>query len=637
MSVVTAPPASSERAAPRVLPLRWEILAVVLGAVGLACWTDRGALSGLTTTAGGDLGDPLYFAWELAWVRHAVLTDPGGLWTTPAFLQAPDNLAFTDTVLGYTPLGLLVPGGQSGALAVLNLAGLAATAAAVVGGYALARAMGSGRLAGLVAGAGFGFAPWRLEQTIHINVISTGGIALALALLSRGNGWSLRRGWQPGRMSPRWIAAGWGVACYQLLFGWATGIWFVYALGLPMVAWTAGWLVVGRRRAALPRGVLLAHGLGGLAFVVTGALLLRPYLRVVAAHPEARRGENWLPLFSPPWRGLLTAPTTSWYWGGRQLGWRSTLSWPPEMILSPGVALLVLALTGLVFSVWPWRRRLGLGLATAVLTVLAMGTAFPFGHGEWTYLPLYRYLPGWSALRTPGRLMIWVTLGLCLLAAGAVARFSTELRPARRPAGTSADPPPTAAGPPPAPDAGPPPALDAGPPPAPDAGPPRDARRAWREARMTAAAFAAALLTVVPSAVVVGEGLGHTPHWPVARSPIRLTSLRQPILLLPTDLIGDYQMMLWQSEGWPVIANGNSGFDPTAQTALRSEAKTFPDAASVAALRARGIVTVVVVRPRAVDGPWADAAERPVTGLGISRTDLGDAVVFTLTPGPAAA
>jgi hypothetical protein len=591
VSVATAPPAASAPARARVVPLRWEALAVVLGALAVTCWTERGALSGLTGTVPGDLGDPLYFAWQLAWVRHALLTEPAALWTTPAFLQAPDNLAFTDTVLGYAPLGLLVGDGQAGALALLNLAGLAATAAAVVGGYALARAMGSGRLAGAVAGAGFGFAPWRLEQTIHINVISTGGIALALAFLARGSGWSLRHGWQPRRMSARWIAAGWAVACYQLLFGWATGIWFVYSLAIPMAAWAAGWLLRGRRRAALPRGVLLAHGLGGLAFAVTGVLLLRPYLRVVAAHPEARRGENWLPLFSPPWRGLLTAPTTSWYWGDRQVAWRSTLSWPPEMILSPGVVLLVLAVTGLVFSVWPWRRRLGLALATAVLTVLAMGTAFPLGHGQWTYLPVYRHVPGWSALRTPGRLMIWVTLGLCLLAAGAVARFYAELRPAR----------PT----------------------------PRDPRG-------VGAAALAATLAVVPAVVVVGEGLNHTPHWPVARSPIRLTALRQPLLLLPTDLVGDYHMMLWQTEGWPVLANGNSGFDPTAQTALRAEAKTFPDAASVAALRARGIVTVAVIRSRVVGGPWAGAADRPVTGLGVTRTDLGDAVVFGLTPGPGA-
>ena len=581
--VEPSPPATRR---PRGLRLRWEALFVVLGSVGLTCWVNRAALSGLTTRVAGDLGDPLYFAWQLAWVRHALFTHPSGLWTTPAFSQTPNNLAFTDVVFGYTPLGLFVGDGQGGALALLNLAGLAAVSMSIVGGYALGRAMGGGWAGGLVAGAGFAFAPWRLEQLIHINVVSTGGIALSLAFLARGNGWSLARGWEPERMSPRWIVAGWVVACYQLTFGWATGIWFVYTLGLPMVLWTAGWLVLGRRRARLPRRVLVAHGAGGLAFAVTGVLLLQPFLKVIAEHPEAKRGENWLPLFSPPWRGLLTAPLTDWFWGDRQQAWHRTLTWPPEMILSPGIVLLVLALTGVFFSAWPWARRLGLVATTAALTVLTMGTAFPLGHGEWTYLPLFRHLPGWSALRTPGRLMIWVTLGLALLAAGAVARFYRELRPS----------------------SGHPPLL----------------RRLL--------AGAAVVLALVPTAVVVGEGYNKTNHWTVATSPVKLAALRQPILLLPTDLVGDYHMMLWGTEGWPVLANGSSGFDPPGQAALRAEAATFPDATSVQALRARGILTVVIIRSRAIGGAWSGAADRPVDGLGITRTDYGDGVVYSLSP-----
>jgi hypothetical protein len=323
-----------------------------------------------------------------------------------------------------------------------------------------------------------------------------------------------------------------------------------------------------------------------LAFAVTGVLLLRPYLRVIAAHPEAQRGENWLPLFSPPWRGLLTAPASDWFWGSRQETWRSTLRWQPEMAMSPGVVLLALAVAGLMYSAWPWRRRLGLALATGVLVVLAMGTAFPLGHGEWTYLPLFRYLPGWSAVRTPGRLMIWATLGLCLLAAGSMARFYHHLQSVL-------------------------------------------AERSQQQGA-TARSFAVALLMMVPSAAIVAEGLNTTPHLAVPVAPVAMSALRQPVLLLPTDLIGDYAMMLWGTNGWPELANGYSGFDPPAQTALREQARTFPDAASVAALRAKAIRTVVIVRSRAAGGPWATAANRPVIGLGITRTDLADAVVYDL-------
>jgi hypothetical protein len=575
-----------------------EIALVVLGALVFACWSHRDALSALTTTAAGDLGDPLYFAWQLAWVSHALASAPTGLWTTNAFLQEPGSLAFTDTVLGYAPLGLVVPSGQAGALAQLNLALMIATTLATVGGYAIARAMGAGPVGSLVAAAGFGYAPWRLQQVIHINILSTGGIALALALLLRGSGWSLRDGWRPDRMSARWIAAGWAVAVWQLTFGFAIGIWFAYSLAVPLALLGLGWVLRGRRRAGLPRRVVLAHGIGGAAFVGAAALLVQPYLQVIAAHPEAKRGENWLPLFSPPWRGLLTAPETSWFWGDRQVRWRSALSWPPEMVLSPGIVLLVLAAVGLVFSVWSWRRRLGLAAATVALTVLALGTQFVDG-GRWTYLPLYRHLPGWDALRTPGRLIIWVTLGLCLLAAGAVARFAQAFRPRARVRPSTS---------------------------------PRRGTPPRRGPRAVTASAVVLVFALLPTAAVLAEGAGQAPQWPVSRSPVRLAELPGPVLLLPSDEIADYHMMLWSTEGWPVIANGSSGFQPVEQVALRQEVGGFPDAASLAALRRRGILSVVVIRSRAFETPWSDAASKPVAGLPVRRTVLGDAVVFDLRP-----
>ena len=59
---------------------------------------------------------------------------------------------------------------------------LFAYALAFFGAYLLARELGLGRGAALVAGAAFAFAPFRLEQDGHLQVISSGGIPLALAL-----------------------------------------------------------------------------------------------------------------------------------------------------------------------------------------------------------------------------------------------------------------------------------------------------------------------------------------------------------------------------------------------------------------------------------------------------------------------
>ena len=149
------------------------------------------------------------------------------------------------------PLAWVTPAGQSGALAQLNLALLIATAMAAFGGYVLARVLGARIPGALVAAVGFAFAPWRDTQVIHINVVSTGGIALSAALILYGHAWSLRAGWRPERVRGRehWVLAGWLVACWQLTIGFATGIWFGYFLALIMLCLVTGWLLVVRRHA----------------------------------------------------------------------------------------------------------------------------------------------------------------------------------------------------------------------------------------------------------------------------------------------------------------------------------------------------------------------------------------------------
>lgn len=585
---------------------RIEALWAVVIAVAASVATQWPSLRTLTTTVTGDLGDPLYFAWQLAWVGHAVSQNPASIastmWTTNAFQQAPDNLAYTDVVLGYLPLSFVVPPGQAGALAQLNLALLLATIGAALGGYVLARVLGARMPGAYLAGAAFGFAPWRDTQVIHINVLSTAGIALAAALLCAGHAWSLRHGWRPERMSVAWVLLGWLVAAWQLLFGFATGIWFGYFLVVIMLCWVVGWLVSGRRRAGwrAVRGVLLADLAGGLLFLGTAGLLLVPHLRVLRANPDAQRVEGMLDLFSPPWYGLLTAGDSNRIWDTAMTTWRAAINqrWPPEMFMSPGIWLLALAVAGLFISSWTVPRRLGLALVTAALAVLAVGTNGPAG-GRFTYLPLYDHLPGWEHLRTPGRLMIWVTLGLGLLAAGTISRIADELVAEwgrreedgwRRP----------------------------------------ESRTGYLRGRDPLSRLGVVLLLALPAGGAYLEGWDRLPRWTVARAPIDLAVLPQPLLILPSGQVADYHLMFWSTEGWPVIANGDSGFNAESQVRLRADAATFPDAASVAALRFRGIATVVVVRSRTGPGAWPGAADLPVNGLGITRTDTGDAVVFDL-------
>jgi hypothetical protein len=626
----------------------------------------------LSATVPWDPTDPRYFTWQLAWVSHALWSDPFGIWTTNAFLQSPDNLAYTDAVLGYGPFGLLLSmitgGGQAGAVIQLNLATIGSHALAFAGAYALARALGARVPGALLAGVAFGFAPWRLQQITHVNVISTGAAALAFALLFRGHGYSLRHGLRPERAAAGLVLLGWLLATWQVSFGFAVGITFGYALAV-----VVGFLLLrtllqhGRR---FPRGLLAANAVGGLIFLAFAGWMASAFLRVVAAHPESRRDEGWLPLFSPPWQGWITPPEASWIGVDHWKQARTELDWVGETLVSPGWVLIAVGLLGVVLSAWPLHRRLGLLAATAVAFVLASGTHFP-GDGQFTFVWLWHHAPGWDSIRTPGRLTVWVTLGLGLLAAGAISRLTDlvwplpgagagprriavprrgPVRPRRRPVPRTV----TARSRPPLPRSRPvlprttARLLRARPPaPVPQPwprrwgrsaagarlfGPPAPGARgiaAWRPRVL--AAFAAPLL-VLPAAGALVEGIPSNPFPRANIEPIGLDlkALPQPLLILPTIQFWDYYTLVWSTEGFPTMVNGSSGFDPKEQVAMRKTLRQFPDTDSVAYLRAREVKVVVMLRDHIDGSDWRGASYRGVEGLGLTRVDHGRYVLYYL-------
>ena len=135
---------------------------------------------------------------------------------------------------------------------------------------------------------------------------------------------------------------------------------------------------------------------------------------------------------------------------------------------------------------------------------------------------------------------------------------------------------------------------------------------------------------VLPLLLVLLEGVNRTPHVPVPAEPAALRGLAGPALVLPSGGGRDFHVMLWSTDGFPRLVNGGASFTPASQARIRAASVTFPDAASVAYLRAAGVRTVVLL-PRYVPGtPWRDAAARPVDGLGIRRETVSDGIVYHL-------
>ena len=226
-----------------------------------------------------DLGDPLAQAYQMAWDGHALAHQPLHFFDANQFWPFGDSLAFSDALIGYAPAGL-IGSGPHAAVFRYDLAFLFAYALAFIGAYLLARELGLGPAGAALAGAAFAFAPFRLEQDGHMQVISSGGVPLALALALRGY----------RRRRPGWVIVGWVVATWQLLLGFTLGLPFAYLL---VLLWIIAGIVWWRRgRPRVDRGLAVATVVGALLFVGTGFGLSRPYEHVAHAHPHAKRSPS---------------------------------------------------------------------------------------------------------------------------------------------------------------------------------------------------------------------------------------------------------------------------------------------------------------------------------------------------------
>ena len=151
-----------------------------------------------------------------------------------------------------------------------------------------------------------------------------------------------------------------------------------------------------------------AAAAGAVVFVVTAALISRPYQRVADEFPAATRAPATVAAYSGPPQEFLVAPDENLVWGDATASLRDGLSNVPEKTLFPGLLTIVLAIVGLGWRGWPRALRYGLGAAAIAISVLALGFREEGGL-LWPYRVLYDVLPGWDAIpdaRKAGHLLV---------------------------------------------------------------------------------------------------------------------------------------------------------------------------------------------------------------------------------------
>jgi hypothetical protein len=547
---------------------RREVILAAVGGALLAIAMTWPLVIHLGTVVPRDIGDPLAEAWQPAWGGHALLHRPLHFFDANRFWPLKDTLAFGDALIGYAPTGIIGTGPHA-AMVRYDLLFVFAYALAFFGAYLLARELGLSPAGAVIAGAAFAFAPYRLEQDGHLQVISSGGIPLAIALAVRGI--RLRRPW--------WLFWAWVVAAWQVSIGWVLGLPFAYGLAGAVAIGLVAWLVRGR--PALPRGMVIAGAAGVALFVAVSYWIAHHYLYIADNFPAAKRSPHEVAAFSGPAKVFLAAPEENFIWGGATAGIRDHLTTWQEKTLFPGALIVILAVVGLWSRSLSKHWRIGLGIAAVGIMVLALG--FQEGQGLlWPYRVLYDALPGWDAIRTPGRLATFSTLALALLAAAGGEAAIRWVRRRRLPAWSG-------------------PAV--------------------------AAVLALAIVTEGRSLPFDPFDNQAMPDVPPAQASTE--EIPTPQLHLPAGTAKQNRaFQLASTDGFPDMVNGRASTNPAVVLDLVKHMDNFPDPATVRELQDYGVRTVILHLGLTEGTPQAGAARKSIEGLPLSACKQGNLVVY---------
>jgi len=266
--------------------------------------------------------DPILNTWILWWTTQAVpLT--AHWWNAPIFFPAPWTFAFSEHLLGLAPIAAPIIFLTHNATLAYNVTLLSTYVLSGLGMYFLAYTLTRRHDAAFVAGVAFAFAPYRLAQLPHVQVLSSGWTPVCLAALHRYDRTDSRR----------WAALAAGA---WLIQGLSNGYYLLF-LSVLLVIWFA-WFALGqwpfRKFAALAAFWIVP-------FAIVAPILLG-YRRILVDTYGFTRGLEEIQKFSADVGSLLNAANELWLWGWLHVVQR------PEGELFPGVTIVALALFGVL-------------------------------------------------------------------------------------------------------------------------------------------------------------------------------------------------------------------------------------------------------------------------------------------------
>jgi F5/8 type C domain len=308
-----------------------------------------------------DLGDSLLNMFIVDWnARQLPLTDRW--WSQPQFYPIPGVLTFSEHLLGLAPITTPIILTTGNAVIAYNVAFFLSFPLCALAAHFLVYQITGRHDVAVIGGLAYGFAPYRMAQFAHVQVLSSYWIPLALGGLHL----FVQRRQKRGLVL---FAVAWyfqALACGYYLFYLSVlvGLWLL-------------WFAVGRIRAADIGRIALAWGVAILA-IVPVALGYLKYSRMYAL----KRWPDEIQAFSADIASLLRASPNLRVWG-----WLNVID-RPESALFPGLALVAVILTGVMLA-WSAAAHESLQRLRAPRILLALAAFFgiiaasPLWFGAW--------------------------------------------------------------------------------------------------------------------------------------------------------------------------------------------------------------------------------------------------------------
>lgn len=281
--------------------------------------------AGVTRDVPGDFGDPLFAAWVLAWDA----THLGrGWWSANIFAPHPLALAYSEHFLPQALQVLPIYALTKDPILCYNLLFLSTFVLSGLGMFLLGRELTGSAAAGFVAGLAFAFAPYRIANVPHLQVLSSAWMPFVL--------YGLHRHFATERPGPltgaatAWLAQNLSSGYYLLFFS-------------PVVVLYIAWELT---RHGLWRDFRAMTRIAAAIAIVlaTTAPFMLPYLelRGLGFNPRSLAETK---RFSADVYAYLTADPNLRLWGSIAQVWPKS-----EGLLFPGLTIVVLAAIGLRYK-----------------------------------------------------------------------------------------------------------------------------------------------------------------------------------------------------------------------------------------------------------------------------------------------